>query len=155
MSEITAIYDIDNETWQVSESEISSFFCDVSITFLREVTKGGFIGLDYGYILFKGAEIAQENTILLSQLRIVTREKLTVSQEKLLLEPDTEYTLKLWAAFNGIKKEYDFSFKTPVPPKPYPSYVWLNNMWTAPTPFPGDGKQYLWDESTLSWISEQ
>jgi len=39
-------------------------------------------------------------------------------------------------------------------PQPYPS--WNKNedtyIWEAPTPMPTDGKQYSWDESTLSWI---
>jgi hypothetical protein len=155
MSEITVIYDVDNENWQVSSSDINSIFCDISITFLREVTKGGFIGLDYGYQLFKDDEIVQENTILLSQFRIVNTEKLSPVQEKLLLSPDAGYTLKLWVTFNGIKKEHEFSFNTPIPIKPYPSHVWVNNTWIAPTPFPGDGKRYLWDEPTLSWVLEE
>jgi len=39
-------------------------------------------------------------------------------------------------------------------PKPYPSWV-LNTdtyTWQAPVPYPNDGKQYYWDEATLSWV---
>ena len=41
-----------------------------------------------------------------------------------------------------------------IPPKPYPSWV-LNSfsyLWEAPVPYPNDGKVYVWDEATLSWI---
>jgi len=38
--------------------------------------------------------------------------------------------------------------------KPYPS--WIGNeetmTWNAPTPMPQDGRQYTWDEPTISWI---
>ena len=39
------------------------------------------------------------------------------------------------------------------PPQPYPSWTisapeW---RWVAPVPYPTDGKQYVWDEPTLSW----
>ena len=39
-------------------------------------------------------------------------------------------------------------------PKPYPSWVLDTNtyMWVAPVPYPNDGKQYYWDEATLSWV---
>lgn len=41
-----------------------------------------------------------------------------------------------------------------ITPKPYPS--WLLNtttyQWEAPVPYPDDGKQYYWDEATLSWV---
>ena len=39
-------------------------------------------------------------------------------------------------------------------PQPYPSWV-LNEstwLWQAPVPYPTDGNQYYWDESTLSWV---
>jgi len=40
-------------------------------------------------------------------------------------------------------------------PQPYPSWVisaptWL---WQSPIPFPDDGKNYKWDETTKSWVS--
>lgn len=41
-----------------------------------------------------------------------------------------------------------------IPPKPYPS--WLLNtttyQWEAPVPYPNDGKNYVWDEATQSWV---
>lgn len=39
-------------------------------------------------------------------------------------------------------------------PQPYPSWI-LNKstyLWEAPVPYPTDGKTYVWDEQTLSWI---
>ena len=39
-------------------------------------------------------------------------------------------------------------------PQPYPSWI-LNTstfLWEAPVPYPTDGKVYVWDEATLSWV---
>lgn len=40
--------------------------------------------------------------------------------------------------------------------KPYPS--WIGNeetmTWDAPTPYPQDNKQYLWDEPSVSWVEK-
>jgi hypothetical protein len=39
-------------------------------------------------------------------------------------------------------------------PQPYPSWV-LNIQtytWEAPVPYPTDGKGYVWDETTQSWV---
>lgn len=39
-------------------------------------------------------------------------------------------------------------------PQPYPSWT-LNTstfLWEAPVPYPTDGKFYVWDEATQSWI---
>ena len=41
-----------------------------------------------------------------------------------------------------------------VPPKPFPSWTISapNWVWTAPTAYPTDGKNYQWNEPTLSWV---
>lgn len=40
------------------------------------------------------------------------------------------------------------------PEQPYPS--WIKNefegKWEAPTPYPADNKNYIWDEISLSWV---
>ena len=39
-------------------------------------------------------------------------------------------------------------------PEPYASWT-LNAdtyIWEAPTPMPTDGKRYMWDEATTSWV---
>ena len=52
---------------------------------------------------------------------------------------------------------YDSTLDAFIPPKPYPS--WLLNtelcIWQPPIPYPNDGKQYIWDEATLSWVEVQ
>jgi hypothetical protein len=39
-------------------------------------------------------------------------------------------------------------------PQPYPSWTLNQNsyLWESPIPYPNDGKRYIWDESTISWI---
>lgn len=56
--------------------------------------------------------------------------------------------------YAGIGFSYDYARDAFIPPKPYPSWLLdeMTCMWHSPVPHPGDGKQYLWDEDTLSWI---
>jgi hypothetical protein len=56
--------------------------------------------------------------------------------------------------YAGIGYTYDSANDVFYAPQPYPSWT-LNNttwLWEAPTPMPTDGKFYIWDELTLSWI---
>ena len=56
--------------------------------------------------------------------------------------------------YAGIGYTYDAGRDAFIPPKPYPSYT-LNEStccWDAPTPYPSDGKPYLWVEASLSWV---
>ena len=56
--------------------------------------------------------------------------------------------------YAGIGYTYDRTRDAFIPPQPFPSWA-LNEetcLWDAPTPYPTDGKNYLWDEPTISWI---
>jgi hypothetical protein len=56
--------------------------------------------------------------------------------------------------FAGIGYTYDKDRDAFIPPKPYNSWL-LNDdtcQWEPPTPMPTDGKLYIWDEETTSWV---
>lgn len=55
--------------------------------------------------------------------------------------------------FAGIGYSYDKTRDAFIPPKPFASWK-LNEstcLWDAPVVYPSDGKNYTWDESTVSW----
>ena len=41
--------------------------------------------------------------------------------------------------------------------RPYPSWIWNPETltWSSPVPYPDDGKQYYWDEETISWVERE
>ena len=56
--------------------------------------------------------------------------------------------------YAGIGYTYDLGRDAFIPPKPFNSWI-LNEdtcFWDAPVAMPTDGKDYNWDEDTLSWI---
>ena len=55
--------------------------------------------------------------------------------------------------FAGKGYTYDKDRDAFISPKPFASWT-LNDttcLWEAPTPYPSDGKEYGWEESTKSW----
>jgi len=56
--------------------------------------------------------------------------------------------------YAGIGFTYDPELDVFVSPQPFPSWVLdkATFLWTAPIPYPDDGKLYVWDENTLQWI---
>jgi hypothetical protein len=55
--------------------------------------------------------------------------------------------------YAGVGFTYDRQRDAFIPPQPYASWI-LNEdtcLWSAPIPYPTDGKDYYWNESTLSW----
>ena len=56
--------------------------------------------------------------------------------------------------YAGVGYSYDSIRDAFISPKPFASWVLNENtcLWDAPTPRPDDGKEYYWDEATLSWV---
>ena len=56
--------------------------------------------------------------------------------------------------YAGIGFIYDHQNDVFYAPQPYASWT-LNEstwLWEAPTSYPNDGKHYIWNETTLSWV---
>ena len=56
--------------------------------------------------------------------------------------------------YAGLGWSYDYTRDAFIPPKPYNSWI-LNEdtcWWESPVPYPNDGKYYIWDEATVSWV---
>ena len=66
----------------------------------------------------------------------------------------TSYNERIRKNYAGIGYTYDATRDAFIPPKPFPSWV-LNEetcLWDAPVAMLGDGRRYVWDEETVSWL---
>lgn len=66
----------------------------------------------------------------------------------------TSYNATIRRKFAGIGDYYDEGLDGFQSPQPYPSWVFDADIWAwqAPTLCPNDGRNYIWNESTLSWL---
>ena len=68
--------------------------------------------------------------------------------------PSADQSKAIRANYAGIGYTYDATNDVFYAPQPYPSWTisaptW---QWQPPVPYPDDGKIYIWDEATLSWV---
>ena len=58
--------------------------------------------------------------------------------------------------YAGVGFTYDATRNAFIPPKLFASWVLNENtcLWDAPIPCPDDGKEYIWDEPTTSWVEK-
>ena len=69
-------------------------------------------------------------------------------------EPSADQSKALRKNYAGIGYSYNLIRDAFIPPKPYESWK-LNEttcLWEPPIEKPNDGKFYVWDEITTSWI---
>jgi hypothetical protein len=55
--------------------------------------------------------------------------------------------------YAGVGYSYSPVLDAFIPPQPFPSWN-LNEdtcLWSAPAPYPTDGKEYYWNEEVLNW----
>ena len=66
----------------------------------------------------------------------------------------TSYSGSIRKNFAGIGFAYDEERDAFIAPKPFDSWS-LNEdscRWQSPVPYPQDGRLYIWNEDTLTWI---
>lgn len=69
-------------------------------------------------------------------------------------EPSDDQSKALRKNYAGVGFAYDSDRDGFIPPKPFESWV-LNDescLWEPPLPYPSDGKEYSWDEVSVSWV---
>ena len=56
--------------------------------------------------------------------------------------------------YAGVGYTYDVVRDAFIPPQKFPSWTLNENtcLWEAPIPVPQDGKTYVWNEETVSWL---
>lgn len=66
----------------------------------------------------------------------------------------TSYNGNMRKNYAGAGYTYDSERDAFIPPKPFASWTLDNTtcVWFAPTPYPTDGKMYLWNEETTAWV---
>jgi hypothetical protein len=65
----------------------------------------------------------------------------------------TSFNSTIRKNFAAIGYKYDEELDAFIPIKPYDSWILDEETctWKAPTPYPLDGKVYIWSEEDLSW----
>ena len=65
----------------------------------------------------------------------------------------TSYNGNIRKQYAGIGYTYDSVNDVFISPSPFASWTLDENFdWQAPTPYPQDENNYLWDEDTTSWV---
>ena len=65
----------------------------------------------------------------------------------------TSYNDNMRKQYAGIGYDYDSTKDKFISPQPFPSWsLDTNDDWEAPVAYPTDGRSYMWDETTESWV---
>ena len=67
----------------------------------------------------------------------------------------TSYNNRIRFNFAGVGYSYDEVRNAFIAPKPFDSWVLdeATCQWNSPIAYPSDGKDYCWNEESLSWVA--
>ena len=67
----------------------------------------------------------------------------------------TSYNKNFRKRYASIGGKYDLTNNVFLFPQPYPSWTLDDEYeWQPPTPYPSDGKAYLWSEESRGWVEK-
>lgn len=153
MSNIVAIHDLNSKTWNVSTDIADPYKCVLNIGF----SKGQQMPLIFDNLRFT-VEIIENDE--LQEIRrfppagqYVNSAQQIVATTEFVIVPDQLYTIKIKTAHFEDTSDTLIEFTAPRPQCQYPSWSWVDGMWTPPVPMPEITGEIapLWNEGTQSW----
>jgi hypothetical protein len=159
MNYVFLIGDLKTQNWTVTLPEFSGSEINFRISFTNGEEEILFNSLSFGIVLYKNQELLSKENWPRSGAKYVTSNSQDFIEDyRIVLEQDESYSLRVWAHESEVLFEKTVVFTIPKPRQPYPSWVWTNKQWTAPTPIPteeaAEGTYYYWNEASLSWHAE-
>ena len=152
MSKISAVAHLKTKNWEVNIADLTAFSSSLHIGFTDEAPVIQFQNLQFKYELRQGENIKQYGIFPPSGVRYVRTDQTYLVVEQLKnIKPDETYELYLWATNGGEFFESTIDFIVPRPFQPYDSWMWNGEKWTSPIPYPDNGSNYIWNDTTKTW----
>jgi hypothetical protein len=151
MSQLTATYDLNNNTWAVAlEQEVAPDH-GLSINFVSNSIPMSVSDLKFGYRVSKDSTILQTNDYPALGIKYQSIDDKPIINTRLYLPAGADLEFYIWAENSGIRGDYTLTVNFLVPPSPHPSWIWDGDKWDAPVPRPADDNSYIWSDSTNNW----
>lgn len=107
--------------------------------------------LSFGFSISDGETVLASDEWPRPNVRYISSDQSYIEPVGIGCTPDTVYILTLWSEQGGERYEATYSFQTPRPRRPYPSWSWEGAQWQPPFPPPDDG-DWEWDEDGQQWV---
>lgn len=149
---IDALYDLKNNSWNVTFGEIINQVYLCIGFFEEEKSSITFDTLSFGFSIFN-----ENDNLIFEEIYPKSKETYIETDQKYLVEcnldlvPGSKYKLKIWSKNSNIHTENFYDFETLIPTQPYPSWIWKDGSWNSPISYPQDGLIYQWNEEEKKW----
>jgi len=155
MSILRVTGDLNYNNWELKDFFVDPREIDLQIGFKNMTYEGKFIAfnnLRFGFFLREAEKLIQQSTYPPAGMALLSTDQDFVEQIRLNIQPDRSYKLHIWAENAGQFYELFVDLNIPKYEQPFESWIWEDNEWIPPTPYPDDGEIYVWEEDKLQWV---
>jgi hypothetical protein len=150
MSTLKLTCNLNDKTWTVEKTNSGNEY-ELLFAFSNGEDVVEFENLTFGFDLNSDGENIESISLPPQGVFYKKTDQEFIDRKNITLEEDKAYVLFLWANNGGNSITKIYPIEGTKPPKPFPSWVWLDSKWEAPTTKPNDGKIYEWVESSQQW----
>lgn len=151
MNKITAINNLQDNIWVFNKENDFAYSYDLYIGFTDGNNTVKFNNLIFTIDIFENNELKNSYTFPKGLTQYIETDQPFIESVRIRTKPETNYTIKINSTNNNISSLGEYNFYIDKPPQPYPSWIWENDNWHAPVPYPEDG-DYDWDEENGNWV---
>lgn len=153
MSKLSLKNKLNQGSWEMVVQDINPYFVDLCIGFESDSSIVVFSDLHFKFELKKDNEIVSYGEYPTAGARYIQTDEEFLMTQRILLVPESNYSVYVWSTNNKIISENTFNFQTEKPLQPFSSWTWnnQNKEWESPVPYPEGDNAYRWDEDTQSW----
>lgn len=113
-------------------------------------------GVQFGFSAYHNGEEVESKIWPAPGVSYSKTDQNTLASYILTWKPDEEVSINAWLVDSlGQRHEASTTFTAPRPPQLYPSWIWNEEAWQPPIPYPEDGNMYEWDEDNMMWVELQ
>lgn len=157
MKDLKVILDLKTQTWNIED--IDDFNKTTEVLFgVRQVSPTVlFDNLKFGFTLLYNGNVVQEFSDPPVGTTYICSDQEYLKSIPIGVTYNQTYTLLLWAENAGVRYEFDYTFTTPKPNQPYPSWTWVDQTqsWEPPVPRPigpDVNVNMVWSEQLQTWL---
>ena len=153
--DITVSFDVASRQLVIATNEMSAYSCDLSVGIIRHGMTVPFADTSFGFSAATNGIEFVNKTWPPEGLIYVSTDQDILERIRISWIPESIVTLDFWLLTSGQQYSTNLVVTIPRPAQPYPSWTWVDGLWTAPVSYPVDGEGYIWDEESQAWINQE
>jgi len=149
MNGIRATYNFTINQWTIETIDLRPNDNSLEFVFISENEYSDLTDCQFGFRLESNGEVLKSSKFPPEGVKYFQISRNPWFLENFSLVVGQEYKLLVYLMSPHDTRESQITFVGPTAPQPYPSWTWIDNQWTPPTPRPIG--PHLWNETTQRW----